>query len=503
MQEILIETDAMHVPHSTEDIKTQRSFVYQELNHYFDATVTIFVLAYNNLENTKVCVESILENTKDINFQLALIDNGSTDNTLEYFRSVKYENKVIYHITKNIGGPFACYISLQHFSSKYYVLIPNDVIVTSRWLNNLLICMESDPAIGFVTPVSSNVSNLQEVNLSFSTIDEMQKKAAIFNQSDPKKWQERMRLINIVTVLKKEVIDAVGLFDMGYFHDFTEDDYSARVRRAGYKLMLCGDTFVHHNHDYRSLERKDAQTYQHSLDAGRKGYSRKFYGIDAWDDINNFEPCMTYLLSQENISHNSTPSILGIDVRCGTPILQIKNTLRTNGIFEAYTAAFTTDAKYFYDLQCVTQGHVSCDRIEYILDRYAQNSFDYVILGAPLNGYLEPLSLLRRLLEITKQGGKLLFKLQNCADIYTFFYMLGCIRNLEGNMTSNLSPESIENCLKLLNAKGTKWVAESYPLNQETIHAVENALASSGICEDASLAAKKLNILSYVFITSK
>ena len=61
----------------------------------------------------------------------------------------------------------------------------------------------------------------------------------------------------------------------------------------------------------------------------------------------------------------------------------------------------------------------------------------------------------------------------------------------------------IQRHLKLLNAKGTKWVAESYPLNQETIHAVENALASSGICEDASLAAKKLNILSYVFITSK
>lgn len=503
MQEIVINTDDMHEPHSADNIKTQRNLLYQELYQNFDFQVTIFVLAYNHLESTKACVESILEYTQGINFQLALIDNGSTDDTLEYFRSVKYENTVIYHITKNVGGPFACYISLQNFSSKYYVLIPNDIIVTSRWLHNLLACMESDPAIGFVAPVSSNVSNLQQVDLNFSSLDEMQKKAALFNQSDPKKWEERMRLINVVTLLKKEVIDATGFFDIGYFHDFSEDDYSARVRRAGYKLMLCGDTFVHHNHDFRNAERKDPQAYQNSLEVGRKGYSGKFHGIDAWEDINNFEPYMLHLLSREDICHNSAPEILGIDVRCGTPILQIKNLLRSRGVFESYTTAFTRDAKYFYDLQVLTQGRASCDRIEYILDRYAPNSFDYVILGTPLNEYLEPIALLKKLLTITRQGGKLLFKLQNPVNVYTFLYMMGKICTLEKNMVSALTLESIEAYLKLENAKGTKWIEEPYSLDSESIQSLEYALAMSGFCENASSSAKKLDILNYVFITSK
>ena len=64
---------------------------------------------------------------------------------------------------------------LKYMSGRYYVIIPNDVYVTKNWLHNLLACMRSNPAIGLVVPMSSNVSNFQGVNFNFTSMPEMQK----------------------------------------------------------------------------------------------------------------------------------------------------------------------------------------------------------------------------------------------------------------------------------------------------------------------------------------
>ncbi len=68
---------------------------------------TIAVTALNRLEKTKYCVECILANTNDVDYELMLIDNGSDDGTLEFFKSVKAERKKVIHITKNIGTCYA------------------------------------------------------------------------------------------------------------------------------------------------------------------------------------------------------------------------------------------------------------------------------------------------------------------------------------------------------------------------------------------------------------
>ena len=73
-------------------------------------------------------------------------------------------------------------------------------------------------------------------------------KAALFNKSNPAKWEEKIRLIPTAALYRREVFDTVGLYDAGFMHDFGDDDFTFRVRRAGYKLILCRDTFVHHDH---------------------------------------------------------------------------------------------------------------------------------------------------------------------------------------------------------------------------------------------------------------
>ena len=176
-----------------------------------------------------------------------------------------------------------------------------------------------------VNPVSSNTSNLQDVGLTFKSYQEMQAKAGRFNRSDPHKWEDRQRLITLGTLYRKEVLLAGGwpLSDMGFFHDFIDDDVTFKIRRLGYRTVLAGDTWICHDHDVRGGEGKDSAQFQRSLAIGRRNFQEKHFGVDAWDDVNNF--LSPYLPDLPPLEITGMARILGVDVRCGTPVLDMKN----------------------------------------------------------------------------------------------------------------------------------------------------------------------------------
>ena len=182
----IVDTNHLTAPIASNSLYDSRRNIYEGVREC-TPEVTICVQAYNRLEKTKRCVESILKYTQDISYELLLLDHGSEDGTLEYFKSVLHPCKKVVHITKNLGPQYVTGLSMRLFSGRYYALVTNDTIVTTNWLSNLLRCLKSDSRIGMVVPGSSNVSNLQEIPLLFSSHEEMQEKAAIYNQSDSRK----------------------------------------------------------------------------------------------------------------------------------------------------------------------------------------------------------------------------------------------------------------------------------------------------------------------------
>lgn len=418
------------------------------------ADLTIGIIAYNRLAITKTCIESILKNTKGYNYKLILVYNESKqgDGILEYFKSVDHDNKMIFHFSQNVGAPVAYRQIVKNIEGKYYVHIPNDVIVTPNWLSNLIKCAESDIRIGMVNPVSSNVSNRQGINLTFENYDQLQKKAAEYNVSDPTKWEERLRLITLGTLFKRECLEAVGnLFDIGFMHDFGDDDITFRVRRAGYKAILAGDTFVHHDHE-------DLGRPAWRLDSGRRNFKDKFFGIDAWDDVNNFiidwiDNYITAPMDTENVN------ILGIDVKCGTPILEIKNALKKYGVFSPKLSGFSQESKYDIDLRTICDD-VVCDRIDYIGDRYKENTFDYIILGNEINYYNNPEKQIIKLYTLLKENGQMFFKLKNSYNVFSLLYSIGYQLDNEQTAINYKVEQFFENIKKA-------GIKDIYLINQE------------------------------------
>lgn len=438
---IELNTDQMGSPKVGDDLFANRAAV-AEIQHR-DAEVTLAVLAFNRLDKTRRCVESVLEYTKAVDYELILIDNGSTDGTLEYFKSVPHRKKKIIHVTKNIGAGYPTFTYRLTDFGKFYCSLTNDLIVTAHWLENMLACIKSDPRIGMVNPVSNNTSNLQCVEFPYKNYKEMHQKAAQFNHSDPRKWEDRQRLITLGTLYRKEALLAAGwpLADAGFFHDFGDDDRTFKIRRMGYRTVLAGDTWICHDHDLRHGENKDPAEFQRSLEVGRENFKEKYFGVDAWDDVNNYY--IPYLKQFPAPKAAKNARVLGVDTRCGTPILDVKNWLRKSSIFDTELSAFSQDPKYWLDLKTICQGTVACDREEFLLDAYQKEYFDYVIADRPLNRYHEPQKIMNDLFALCKSGGIVTCKLKNSFSFQEYVHLLGQRNVYDREFSYNLPLDAV------------------------------------------------------------
>lgn len=494
-------TDKIEAPHAGNDLFENRTIAVSALqSHSPDVSLTI--LAFNNLEKTQRCVESILKYTKGINYELILVDNGSSDKTLEYFRSIPFQNKRIIHITQNLGAGYPWMHFCVNDFGKYICSVSNDLIVTPHWLENLIACMESDPKIGMVNPVSNNTSNLQDVNLPYSSYEEMQQKAARFNHSDPRKWEDRLRMITLGTLFRKEVLLASGwpMGDAGFFHDFGDDDMTFKIRRLGYRTVLAGDTWICHDHDLRHGEGKDPAEFRQSLNIGRANFKDKYFGLDAWEDANNY--FIPYLQDFPTPAIKGSAKVLGVDVRCGPPILDVKNWLRKFGIFQTELSAFIQDPKYWVDLKTICDGPVICDREEFLSDGFLPGYFDYVIADRPINRYHEPQKVINDLFTLCKSGGVVACKLKNTFSFQEYVHLLGQWNVYDREYAYPLPVDAVNDTLKRL-GDVKAIIAIPFDLNEDTRQTIDSLIPAELPERQRTELLKRMTWKEYLFIIQK
>ena len=110
--------------------------------------MSIVIPVYNQIHYTYACLLSILENTKDVTYEIIIADDVSTDATKEL--SLYAENLVICRNKTNQGFLRNCNQAAKAARGKYVMFLNNDTQVTPGWLSSLVNLIESDPTIGMV-----------------------------------------------------------------------------------------------------------------------------------------------------------------------------------------------------------------------------------------------------------------------------------------------------------------------------------------------------------------
>jgi GT2 family glycosyltransferase len=202
----------------------------------------IVIPVWNNKEVTQRCLESIFDNTH-CEYRLIIIDNASDASTRQYLDQVKLSrpDKVLLIANEeNVGFTKAVNQGIKVSSSDYVCINNNDIIVSDGWLEEMIYVAEGHSDIGIVNP-SSNFGKRKPWGKTFKQYAN----SRTFGKHG--QYSETASPVGFCYLIKREVIDKIGLLDEGYSPGYFEDtDYALRAKAAGYKSVFANGAFVFH-----------------------------------------------------------------------------------------------------------------------------------------------------------------------------------------------------------------------------------------------------------------
>ena len=221
--------------------------------------IDIVICIHNALSDVEKCLESVLKNTMPP-YNLILIDDGSDDETRDFLREfVECQPFLLLRNDTALGYTKAANIGLKNSKSKMVALLNSDTLVTQCWIEKLAACMSSNPDIGIAGPLSNTASWQSVPEIMNSDGDWSENKlpaqwsvdqyAESVADSAPSAYPIVGFLNGFCLLIKREVLDQVGLFDEKIFAAGygEENDFCLRVQEHGWKLAIANNAYVFHS----------------------------------------------------------------------------------------------------------------------------------------------------------------------------------------------------------------------------------------------------------------
>lgn len=249
----------------------------------------IIIPIYNAYDCLAPCIDSVIKNTDLENNRLILIDDKSPDKKvlplLEKYANDK--NIILLTNSKNKGFVGTVNKGMRYSKENDVLLLNSDTEVTENWLEKIKKCAYSEKQIATVTPLSNNAT-FASVPFCFEpndipdglTLEEMAKKvensALNLNLETPTGH-------GFCLYIKRTVLDEIGLFDeetygRGYGE---ENDFCFRAIDAGYKNVICDNTYILHK-ESQSFSDAKTELIKQGLEALSKRYPNYKNRLDLW-----------------------------------------------------------------------------------------------------------------------------------------------------------------------------------------------------------------------------
>lgn len=219
--------------------------------------IDIIICVHNALEDVQRCLASVLEHTSQP-YRLILVDDGSDGETAAYLAGFANKNDAMFLRSEEATG-YTCAANrgMCASSADYVVLLNSDTLVAPDWLDRMAACMQSDPKIGMVGPLSNTASwqsvpkiedsgdwaaNTLPAGLSASGMSQL------IAAGSARLFVDMPLLNGFCLMVRRELLDEVGMFDEANFGEGygEEDDLILRARKQGWKMALADDVYIYH-----------------------------------------------------------------------------------------------------------------------------------------------------------------------------------------------------------------------------------------------------------------
>lgn len=228
-------------------------------------SVSIILVNYNTKDYTLQCISSIYKFTKDIDYEVIVVDNNSTDFSVEAIKQ-KFPEVILIKNSENKGFGAANNIGIRYSNKKYVFLLNTDTELVENTVLELfnrmevfllkkVICcgvnivypdFESQESYGnypSLTGVLFGMSGLSRVFKDFYNKHLVTGKACDFIEA-----KEVKHIVGVAMFINRDILkNEVGLFDEDFFLYFEETELCNRIVKHNFKIFLFPDLkIVHH-----------------------------------------------------------------------------------------------------------------------------------------------------------------------------------------------------------------------------------------------------------------
>ena len=214
--------------------------------------VSVIILNYNGKSFLPKCLSSVLQ-TNYANFEVVLVDNGSTDESLILVQKAfgSDQKLKIVRLPKNLGFGPGNNIGFKHAIGDYIVFLNNDTTVDSDWLAPLVDTLEKDQTVGLAQSVILAMDCNRMLTAGFIVSDFWISLNPI-GYGQP--WQDNHYpdvfdisfASGTAMMTRRELIQNVGLFDPKYFWFYDDTYFSFKTWISGKRVVTVSRSKIHH-----------------------------------------------------------------------------------------------------------------------------------------------------------------------------------------------------------------------------------------------------------------
>lgn len=228
--------------------------------------VSIILVNYNGYNDTVECLES-LNHINYIDYEIIIVDNGSTDDYEKLKALSHYKNVIILNAGENIGFSGGNNLGIQYameHNADYILLLNNDTLVEPNFLNYMV--ASSDNGNYVITSKILYAKERDKIWYAGGNFNRKTSRTSAYgiNEIDSEKYSKEQE-VNFASgcciLVPATILNNVGLMSEEYFLYCEDTDYCLRILNAGFKIIYEPKAQIYHKVNASTIKIAGIQAY--------------------------------------------------------------------------------------------------------------------------------------------------------------------------------------------------------------------------------------------------
>lgn len=224
--------------------------------------LSVVIVNWNVRELLKDCLESIFKTSLDLELEVIVVDNNSSDGSVEMVKK-KFPSVVLIENNKNVGFGTANNQGIGISKGEYILILNPDTIVFPNSLQKMAAFLDQNSDTGAVGPKILNPDGSIQFECArnfptplteffvLSTLYRRFPKSRIFGRYLMSYWDHNdQRQVDLLSgagmMIRKKVFDEIGLFDEKFFMYAEEPDLFYRIKKQGWIVYFLPSAQIVH-----------------------------------------------------------------------------------------------------------------------------------------------------------------------------------------------------------------------------------------------------------------